>query len=202
MTTLSELIRGGLKPRPRHPATATPATPATPATVVPFPPPSVATVASVAVANLPVDEKTFGDDQGKTTLAELIRGTSKLPSRPPATTFAINATQKGEPGRILAVANPLGDKSLLSLERAKPTQPMPPAVRQQPEAVNLEELIEDIGRTAPPHPTIKENGILAIPFNSHPKYHWWNGGQSIATTLAELGAGQGVIADYGWRWKE
>jgi hypothetical protein len=78
---------------------------------------------------------------------------------------------------------------------------MPPAVHQQP-AANLEEFIEDIGRTAPPLPTIKEDGTLVIPFDSHPRYHWWNGGQSIAITLAELGACQGVTEDYGWRWKE
>ncbi len=51
-------------------------------------------------------------------------------------------------------------------------------------------------------PFIKEDGTLAIPFDSHPRYHWWNGGQSIADTLAELGADSGVIEDYVWRWEE
>lgn len=37
-------------------------------------------------------------------------------------------------------------------------------------------------------PYITDLGELRIPFNSHPRYHWWNGGQSIVTTLVELDA--------------
>lgn len=37
-------------------------------------------------------------------------------------------------------------------------------------------------------PSITEAGDLHIPFNSHPRYHWWSGGQSIVQTLAELNA--------------
>jgi|SRR3990167_9283949 len=32
-----------------------------------------------------------------------------------------------------------------------------------------------------------DNGILRIPFDSPQKYHWWNRGQDICTTLKELG---------------
>jgi len=31
-------------------------------------------------------------------------------------------------------------------------------------------------------------GTLSIPFDSDPKYHWWNGGQSVKETLAEVQA--------------
>lgn len=36
-------------------------------------------------------------------------------------------------------------------------------------------------------PYITDFGVLVIPFNSNPKYHYWNKGQSICTTLKELG---------------
>ena len=35
-------------------------------------------------------------------------------------------------------------------------------------------------------PYITQNGELVIPYNSPPKYRWWEGGQSIAESLAEL----------------
>lgn len=39
-----------------------------------------------------------------------------------------------------------------------------------------------------------EGGTLIIPYDSHPKYHWWTGeGQSIFLTLAELGAPLEVV---------
>lgn len=37
---------------------------------------------------------------------------------------------------------------------------------------------------------------LVIPFDSHPKYHWWKDGQSIAETLAELDAPYEVAKKY------
>lgn len=41
-------------------------------------------------------------------------------------------------------------------------------------------------------PSIDENGVLHIPFNSHPRYWWWSPcGQSITATLTELKASDG-----------
>ena len=36
-------------------------------------------------------------------------------------------------------------------------------------------------------PYIDKSGTLVIPFNSDPKYRWWNRGQSVIQTLRELG---------------
>jgi hypothetical protein len=35
-------------------------------------------------------------------------------------------------------------------------------------------------------PHLTADGTLVIPFDSDPKYHWWKGGQSVKTTLAEV----------------
>jgi len=57
-----------------------------------------------------------------------------------------------------------------------PSQP-PPAQTNQPQ-------------TAPEKPLsfLTPGGTLSIPFDSDPKYHWWNGGQSVKETLAEVQA--------------
>jgi hypothetical protein len=44
-------------------------------------------------------------------------------------------------------------------------------------------------------PYITEFGELRIPGNAHPRYHWFNGGQPIVATLAELNAPYSV-----WRF--
>jgi len=41
-------------------------------------------------------------------------------------------------------------------------------------------------------PYIHHNGEIIIPFNSDPKYHFWNGGQHICETMTELNAPQDV----------
>ena len=41
-------------------------------------------------------------------------------------------------------------------------------------------------------PHIDHNGTLIIPFNADPKYHFWNGGQSLSDTLLELNAPEDV----------
>jgi hypothetical protein len=38
----------------------------------------------------------------------------------------------------------------------------------------------------PTRPYFTSDGTLRIPFDSDPKYHWWNGGQSVKKTIAEL----------------
>jgi hypothetical protein len=35
-------------------------------------------------------------------------------------------------------------------------------------------------------PYIDPTGTMIIPFNADPKYHYWNGGQSLIETLMEL----------------
>jgi hypothetical protein len=46
-------------------------------------------------------------------------------------------------------------------------------------------------------PYIGKHGVLIIPFDSEPKYHWWAGGQSVLETLRALNAPAEVIARYG-----
>jgi hypothetical protein len=46
-------------------------------------------------------------------------------------------------------------------------------------------------------PWIDANGILHIPFDSDPKYHWWaRSGQSLYATLRELGASDETFKSY------
>jgi hypothetical protein len=40
--------------------------------------------------------------------------------------------------------------------------------------------------TAERLPYLTEGGILVIPFDSPERFHWWKGGQSVATTLIEV----------------
>ena len=47
------------------------------------------------------------------------------------------------------------------------------------------------------HPYINEQGVLVIPFESDPRFHWWAGGQTILETLHELKAPDEVIDKYG-----
>ena len=42
-------------------------------------------------------------------------------------------------------------------------------------------------------PYLDERGTLIIPTDSDPKYHYWRGGQSVVTTLKELGAPLDVL---------
>jgi hypothetical protein len=51
----------------------------------------------------------------------------------------------------------------------------------------------EVGAALPPpqrrrDPHLTPGGTLVIPFNSDPKYHWWQGGQSVKQTLAEVWA--------------
>jgi hypothetical protein len=41
-----------------------------------------------------------------------------------------------------------------------------------------------------------QNDTLIIPHNSSQKYHWWNRGQDICTTLKELGASDEILKRY------
>jgi len=56
-------------------------------------------------------------------------------------------------------------------------------------------ILKDIQETNKPY--IDKYGVLVIPFDSEPKYHWWAGGQTILETLQELNASPEVIAMYG-----
>ena len=55
------------------------------------------------------------------------------------------------------------------------------------------------GKIRPLMPHIEKCATLVIPSGSDPKYHWWNGGQSIMETLEELGAEEDVLENYKWR---
>lgn len=62
----------------------------------------------------------------------------------------------------------------------------------EPQAIpyELAERMAIMGEECEPdqvQPYIADFGVLVIPFNSNPKYHYWNKGQSICTTLKELG---------------
>jgi hypothetical protein len=49
----------------------------------------------------------------------------------------------------------------------------------------------------PQVPYLNEQGMLIVPIDSHPRYHWWSrGGLSIHQTLFELGAPPSVLARY------
>ena len=47
-----------------------------------------------------------------------------------------------------------------------------------------------------PKPYLDAQGVLVIPFNSDPRYHWWAGGQHVLETLRELNAPLEVRARY------
>ncbi len=63
----------------------------------------------------------------------------------------------------------------------------------EPQAISYElaERMAIMGEECEPEqvkPYITNFGVLVIPFNSDPKYHYWKpGGQSICATLKELG---------------
>ena len=57
------------------------------------------------------------------------------------------------------------------------------------------QILKDI--QAANQPYINEHGVLVIPFDSDPRYHWWAGGQSVLETLRELNASPEVIAMHG-----
>jgi len=41
-------------------------------------------------------------------------------------------------------------------------------------------------------PYIDNSGAIVIPFHADQKYHYWNGGQSMADTLMELNAPENI----------
>ena len=64
--------------------------------------------------------------------------------------------------------------------------------------LSKKEIIKELKDTQEANePYINDHGVLVIPFDSEPKYHWWAGGQTIIETLRELRAPNEVIATYG-----
>jgi len=64
-------------------------------------------------------------------------------------------------------------------------------------AVHKKEILQALKDTRTANqPYINEDGVLVIRFDSDPKYHWWNGGQSALETLRELKAPPEVLAMY------
>jgi hypothetical protein len=63
-----------------------------------------------------------------------------------------------------------------------------------------EENAETVSESASPF--IDASGNLVIPFSAPSKYHWWNGGQAVLETLAELRANDETMTRYmGPNWK-
>jgi hypothetical protein len=42
------------------------------------------------------------------------------------------------------------------------------------------------------NPYIDDSGNIVVPFNADPKYHFWNGGQSLADTLMEINVTENI----------
>jgi len=42
------------------------------------------------------------------------------------------------------------------------------------------------------NPYIDDSGNIVVPFHADPKYHFWNGGQSLADTLLEINATENI----------
>ena len=64
--------------------------------------------------------------------------------------------------------------------------------------LSKKEIIKELKDTQEANkPYIDKYGVLVIPFDSEPKYHWWAGGQTILETLRELRAPNEIIAMYG-----
>jgi hypothetical protein len=57
----------------------------------------------------------------------------------------------------------------------------------KPHTLGVEQAMNGPGRPLR-RPYLTPGGDLVIPFDSDPKYHWWKGGQSVKTTIAELKA--------------
>jgi len=45
-------------------------------------------------------------------------------------------------------------------------------------------------------PYIDPTGTMIIPFSADPKYHFWNGGQTLLKTLLELNATEDIWAKH------
>lgn len=43
---------------------------------------------------------------------------------------------------------------------------------------------------------IDNSGNIIVPFNADPKYHFWNGGQSLSVTLQEVNAKEDLWNKY------
>src|SRR4030095_14708589 len=74
-----------------------------------------------------------------------------------------------------------------------PVRPKHPVVLQNEQLVAHSEPVVDPEAIAP---YLNHRNELVIPFASDPRFHWWNGGQSIATTLEELHASAEVRQRY------
>jgi hypothetical protein len=112
--------------------------------------------------------------------------------------------RKAELLRMLADPYPRGVDIPLAIEETSPTlrevnsSRIPDGVTSLPDDAEVPERDSPQPEHQPPY--IDTTGTLVIPFDSHPKYHWWAGGQTVATTLTELGASSGVRARYVPAW--
>lgn len=51
-------------------------------------------------------------------------------------------------------------------------------------------------------PYINEHNTLVIPFDTHPKYHYWRGGQHVVQTLLELEVSEEILGKYCGDWRQ
>jgi hypothetical protein len=80
-----------------------------------------------------------------------------------------------------------------SFGKVIPGRPAHPVGVQKREPVPEAKPVVDAEATAP---YLNHRGELIIAFAGDPQYHWWAGGQSIATTLEELHASAEVRQRY------
>jgi hypothetical protein len=56
--------------------------------------------------------------------------------------------------------------------------------------------VEDVGYNPAAVPFIDERGRLVVPFDCHPRYRYWAGGQGIKETLQELFSERAAIMQH------
>ncbi|GAN31888.1 MAG: hypothetical protein DYG83_18135 [Candidatus Brocadia sp. AMX2] len=91
------------------------------------------------------------------------------------------------PGQVITIAE---EKALKLIMEGKIKTIGEPIGEISAEKESLNERMCIMGENCEPgqtEPYVTDSGVLVIPFNSHRKYHYWNGGQSVCDTLKEIG---------------
>jgi hypothetical protein len=93
-------------------------------------------------------------------------------------------------GTIGTTLNPSAYREKSSVHRERLLPLYAKDIDQGVPSVPSQDLVSESEPTVPTaprrQPHFTEGGVLVIPFDSDPKYHWWRGGQTIAETRAEL----------------
>lgn len=91
------------------------------------------------------------------------------------------------PGQVITIAE---EKALKLIMEGKIKTIGEPIGEISAEKESLNERMCIMGENCEPgqtEPYVTDSGVLVIPFNSHRKYQYWNGGQSVCDTLKEIG---------------